>query len=116
MPGGPDGRKPIHPGEGRRHAVPHPKGRVVDPRALDWRAAFAGIFNADFHGAVIPHTRPSLWIHERHRAVSQPRYGEAIPIQRGLAEDRVVAAPGESDHHPVALHFHLPGRLHEPPK
>src|SRR5690242_5407383 len=36
MSGGPVGpRKPIHPGEGRRHAVPHPKGRVVDPQALD---------------------------------------------------------------------------------
>src|SRR5829696_1473287 len=36
MAGGPgDLRRPIHPGEGRRRAVPHPKGRVVDPRALD---------------------------------------------------------------------------------
>src|SRR3954462_3223122 len=35
MPGGSDGRKTIHPGEGRRHAVPHPKGRVVAPAALD---------------------------------------------------------------------------------
>ena len=29
------GRRPIHPGAGRRHAVPHPKGRVVDPLALE---------------------------------------------------------------------------------
>src|SRR5258708_8210927 len=35
-------RKPIHPGEGRRHAVPHPKGRVVDPRALDEVRALLG--------------------------------------------------------------------------
>src|SRR3954462_12924355 len=35
MPGGSDGRKTIHPGEGRRHAVPHPKGRVVAPAALE---------------------------------------------------------------------------------
>src|SRR5215213_5628455 len=42
MPGGPDGRKPIHPGEGRRHAVPHPKGRTVDPSALDEVRALLG--------------------------------------------------------------------------
>src|SRR4051794_4329676 len=35
-------RKPIHPGEGRRHAVPHPKGRVVDPAALDEVRALLG--------------------------------------------------------------------------
>jgi formate dehydrogenase len=35
-------RKPIHPGAGRRQAVPHPKGRVVDPRALDEVRALLG--------------------------------------------------------------------------
>ena len=34
-PDGPESRRPLHPGSGRRRAVPHPKGRVVDPRALD---------------------------------------------------------------------------------
>ncbi len=38
----PEVRKPIHPGEGRRRAVPHPKGRVVDPRALDEVRALLG--------------------------------------------------------------------------
>ncbi len=32
---GPESRRPLHPGSGRRHATPHPKGRVVDPRALE---------------------------------------------------------------------------------
>src|SRR5438270_756360 len=35
-------RRPIHPGAGRRHAVPHPKGRVVDPRALEEVRALLG--------------------------------------------------------------------------
>jgi formate dehydrogenase len=35
-------RKPIHPGAGRRHAVPHPKGRVVEPRALEDVRALLG--------------------------------------------------------------------------
>ncbi|MDR3638731.1 MAG: NAD(P)H-dependent oxidoreductase subunit E [Isosphaeraceae bacterium] len=30
-----DERRTIHPGSGRRHAAPHPKGRAVDPRALE---------------------------------------------------------------------------------
>ena len=29
------GESKIQPGSGRRHALPHPKGRVVDPEALD---------------------------------------------------------------------------------
>jgi formate dehydrogenase len=37
-----DVRRPIHPGEGRRRAVPHPKGRVVDPRALEEVRALLG--------------------------------------------------------------------------
>src|SRR5690348_5449584 len=37
-----DVRRPIHPGAGRRHAVPHPKGRVVDPRALEEVRALLG--------------------------------------------------------------------------
>src|SRR4051812_11946088 len=37
-----DVRRPIHPGEGRRHAVPHPKGRVVDPAARDEVRALLG--------------------------------------------------------------------------
>src|SRR4051794_12194659 len=37
-----DVRRPIHPGAGRRHAVPHPKGRVVDPAALDEVRALLG--------------------------------------------------------------------------
>jgi formate dehydrogenase len=37
-----DVRKPIHPGEGRRRAVPHPKGRVVDSDALDEVRALLG--------------------------------------------------------------------------
>ena len=36
------GRRPIHPGAGRRHAVPHPKGRVVDPLALEEVRALLG--------------------------------------------------------------------------
>src|SRR5947209_7197922 len=35
-------RRTLHPGEGRRRAVPHPKGRVVDPRALDEVRALLG--------------------------------------------------------------------------
>jgi formate dehydrogenase len=35
-------RRPIHPGEGRRRAVPHPRGRVVDARALDEVRALLG--------------------------------------------------------------------------
>jgi formate dehydrogenase len=34
--------RPIHPGEGRRRAVPHPKGRVVDPAALEEVRALLG--------------------------------------------------------------------------
>src|SRR3954447_11410294 len=37
-----DVRRPIHPGAGRRHAVPHPKGRVVDPSALEEVRALLG--------------------------------------------------------------------------
>src|SRR5438067_7292978 len=37
-----DPRRTLHPGEGRRRAVPHPKGRVVDPRALDEIRALLG--------------------------------------------------------------------------
>src|SRR5690349_12012981 len=43
MAGGPpDGRPHIHPGSGRRHAIPHPKGRVVEPDALDEVRALLG--------------------------------------------------------------------------
>ena len=37
-----DVRRPIHPGEGRRRAVPFPKGRSVDPGALDEVRALLG--------------------------------------------------------------------------
>jgi NADH:ubiquinone oxidoreductase subunit F (NADH-binding)/NADH:ubiquinone oxidoreductase subunit E len=36
------GPRPIHPGAGRRQAVSHPKGRVVEPRALDEVRALLG--------------------------------------------------------------------------
>jgi formate dehydrogenase len=35
-------REPIHPGAGRRRAIPHPKGRVVEPDALDEVRALLG--------------------------------------------------------------------------
>src|SRR4051812_13486219 len=37
-----DVRRPIHPGRGRRHAVPHPKGRVVDLEVRDEIRALLG--------------------------------------------------------------------------
>ena len=43
---------------------------------------------ADFHGAVIPHTGPPLWIQEGDRAIAQPRDGGAGRCGRPTAQGR----------------------------
>src|SRR5262245_2937436 len=73
-------RKPIHPGAGRRHAVPHPKGRVVDPAALDEVRALLGD----------QPRRRDLLIEHLHRV--QDRYGRLSAAHlAALAEEMRLA-------------------------
>jgi formate dehydrogenase beta subunit len=77
-------RKPLHPGAGRRQAPPFPKGRVVDPDALE---AIRGLLGGR------PRRRDLLI---EHLHLIQDRFG-------GIREDHLVALADEMSLAPVEV-------------
>src|SRR5438874_293992 len=73
---------------------------------------------ADFHGRKLTLTwtnvrANNLPIFKSYREVVQPWDRKALPIQFGLAKDRVMATAVEMDHDPLGLKLHRAGGLDE---
>jgi hypothetical protein len=75
--------------------------------------------NADLHGRKLPPTRTNvvvvnnLPVFKFDREIVQPWDRKALPLQFGLAKDRVMTPTVEMDHDPFGLDFHLAGGLDE---
>src|SRR4051795_5895732 len=74
--------------------------------------------NADFHGRKLTLTWTNVGVDNLpkfkiDREVVQPWDRKALPLQSGLAKDRVMTTAVEMDHDPFGLDFHLAGSLDE---
>src|SRR4051794_15037168 len=72
-------------------------------------------FNADFHGAKIPHKSPPLSVAKDHATALQPRDGDGILVEGRCSQDRVVTAALEGDTPLSVLYLHHARGFHEAP-